>query len=183
MPKAEAAKMIYTERNCKMQRNDAVFHTGSSRLCFRDYVCDHRFPKNDLFHSKKQKEKQLRGWERNAGMLEEYREGSSVLNISKKYGLSRQRTYIILKREECLQSVLSSIPKKKVVMLDFGPFRWRTESCLENENLLHLPIEEFYQSQNARSLLRIPNFGRKSLHEITLCLKEEGYDIAKFILP
>ena len=161
--------MMYIERNYKMQRN---------------YVWDHRFPnEKDHFKSGEQKEKQLRIWKRNARILQEYREGSSALNLSKKYGLSLHWTKVILEREECLQSYLSSIPKEKVTMSDLGPFRFRTGRCLANENLLHLPIEEFYQSQNARSLLGIPNFGKKSLHEIALCLKQEGYDITRFTLP
>ena len=150
----------------------------------RDYVWDHRIPnEKDHFESEEQKEAQLRIWKRNAEMLQEYREGSSVLSLSEKHGLSVHWTKIVLKREERLQSALSSIPKKKVTVLAMGPFRVRTGGCLMNENLIHLPIEEFYKEQNAESLLRLPNFGRKSLHEIAVCLKQEGYDIAKFTLP
>jgi DNA-directed RNA polymerase alpha subunit len=135
----------------------------------RDYVWDHRI--------------QLRIWKRNAEMLQEHREGSSVLSLSEKHGLSVHWTKIVLKREERLQSALSSIPKKKVTVLDMGPFRVRTGGCLARENLIYLPIEEFYKEQNAESLLRLPLFGKKSLHEIAVCLKQEGYDIAKFTLP
>ncbi len=148
-----------------------------------DRVWDYRFPnEKDHYKSQKQKDKYLENWKRNATMLKEYKEGSSALDLSKKHSLSLNWTKAILKREKFLQSCLSSIPKEKVTVSDLGPFRWRTGRCLANENLTHLPIEEFYRSQNARSLLRIPNFGRKSLREIALCLKEEGYDISKFTL-
>jgi hypothetical protein len=150
----------------------------------RDYVWDHRFPnEKDHFKSEEQKKAQLRIWKRNEEMLQEYREGSSVLSLSEKHGLSVHWTKVILKREDRLQSALSSIPKKKVTVSDMGPFRWRTGSCLANENLIHMTIEEFYKTQNAKSLLMLPNFGTKSLHEIAVCLKQEGYDIAKFTLP
>lgn len=148
-----------------------------------DRVWDYRFPnEKDHYKSQKQKDKYLENWKRNATMLKEYKEGSSALDLSKKYSLSLNWTKAILKREELLQFYLSSIPKEKVIVSDLGPFRSRTGMCLANENLIHLPIEEFYRSQNAQSLLRIPNFGRKSLREIALCLKEEGYDISKFTL-
>jgi hypothetical protein len=169
-----------------------------------DYIWDHRFPnEKDHFKSEKQKKKQLQKWRRNETMLREYREGLSILDLSKKYGLSEHWTKLVLKREGRLQDVLSSIPSKKVTIADLGPFSWRTTRCLShgrrrcerkaaieafvareywtvNDNLLNLTIEEFYQSQNARSLLQLPNFGIKSLHEIALCLNREGYDIAKF---
>jgi DNA-directed RNA polymerase alpha subunit len=149
-----------------------------------DYVWDHRFPnEKDHFMSKEQKEKLLRIWKRNERMLQEHREGSSALDLSRKHGLSVNWTRLILKREKLLQQALSSAPKEKVTVSDIGPFRYRTRRCLENDNLLHMPIEEFYQSQNAQSLLRIPNFGKRSLHEIAMCLKQEGYDIARFTLP
>ena len=149
-----------------------------------DRVWDYRFPnEKDHFKSQKQKDKYLELWKRNATMLKKHKEGSSALKLSEEYGLSLPRTKVILAREERLQSCLSSVPKEKVTVSDLGPFRFRTGKCLKNENLLHLPIEEFYQSQNAQSLLKIPNFGKKSLHEIALCLKEEGYDISKFTLP
>lgn len=148
-----------------------------------DRVWDYRFPnEKDHYKSQKQKDKYLENWKRNATMLKEHKKGSSALDLSKKHSLSLNWTKAILKREKFLQSCLSSIPKEKVTVSDLGPFRWRTGRCLANENLTHLPIEEFYRSQNARSLLRIPNFGRKSLREIALCLKEEGYDISKFTL-
>jgi hypothetical protein len=147
-------------------------------------VWDHRFPnEKDHFKSQEQKDRQLGLWRRNAEMLQEYKGGSSALEVSKKHGLSLHWTKGLLEREELLQDYLSSIPEKKVIVSDLGPFRSRTGRCLSYENLLHLTIEEFYQSQNARSLLAIPNFGYKSLREIALCLKEEGYDIAKFTRP
>ena len=149
----------------------------------RDRVWDYRFPnEKDHFKSQKQKDECLGLWKRNATMLKKHKEGSSASKLSEEYGLSLNWTKAILKREELLQSYLSSIPKEKVTVSDLGPFRLRTGRCLENENLLHLPIEEFYRSQNAQSLLRIPNFGKKSLREIALCLNEEGYDISKFTL-
>ena len=147
-------------------------------------VWDHRFPnEKDHFKSQEQKDRQLGLRRRNAEMLQEYKGGSSALEVSKKHGLSLHWTKGLLEREELLQDYLSSIPEKKVTVSDLGPFRSRTGRCLSYANLLRLTIEEFYQSQNARSLLAIPNFGYKSLREIALCLKEEGYDIAKFTRP
>ena len=150
----------------------------------QEKVWDHRFPnEKDHFKSQKQKDQQLGLWKRNADMLQEYKGGSSALEVSKKHGLSLLWTKGLLEREELLQDYLSSIPEKKVTVSDLGPFRFRTGRCLSYANLLCLTIEEFYQSQNAQSLLVLPNFGYKSLHEIAMCLKEEGYDIAKFTLP
>jgi DNA-directed RNA polymerase alpha subunit len=151
---------------------------------YLDRVWDYRFPnEKDRFKSQKQKDKYIGLWKRNATMLKKHKEGSSALKLSKEYGLSLHWTKVVLAREDKLQNCLSNLPKEKVTVSDLGPFRFRTGRCLRNENLLHLPIEEFYRSQNARSLLGIPNFGVKSLREIALCLEEEGYDISKFTLP
>lgn len=135
---------------------------------------DYRYPREE------NKTKRLR---RNEYMFKAYKKGSSYEELSKKYKLSINWTRIILAREERLHVYLANLPEKKVVVSDMGPFSFRLLGCLTYGNLLHLTIEEFYQSQDAQSLLRIPNFGNKSLHEIALCLKREGYDITKFTRP
>ena len=107
-----------------------------------DRVWDYRFPnEKDHYKSQKQKDKQLGIWRRNARILQEYREGLSALNLSKKYGLSLHWTKVILAREERLQNYLSSIPKEKVTVSDFDmlipTFRlsWIIRDTFLNANL------------------------------------------------
>ena len=137
-------------------------------------VWDYRHPRE---------KNQTKRWRRNEYMFKAYKKGSSYEELSKKYNLSINWTRIIVAREKRLHVYLADLPDKKVVVSDMGPFSFRLLGCLTYENLIYLTIEEFYQSQDAQSLLRIPNFGNKSLHEIALCLKREGYDITKFTRP
>jgi hypothetical protein len=62
-------------------------------------VWDHRFPnEKDHFKSQEQKDRQLGLWRRNAEMLQEYKGGSSALEVSKKHGLSLHWTKGLLEK-------------------------------------------------------------------------------------
>lgn len=160
---------------------DILLSLKMSGAIATDYIWDHRFPdEKDRYKSKRQKDGQLQRWKRNGEILREHNEGLTVSDLSKKYGLSRQHTARIVDQERILQEVLSSIPSKKVTMRDLGPFLFRTRHVLLSEDLFHMPIEKFYQTQDAASLLERPLLGRKILREIALCLKSEGFDITKY---
>ena len=135
------------------------------------YVWDHRY----AIHTKGT-------LKRNEEMLEQYREGSSIAFLAEKYGLSKYWTKKVLAREVNLQDVLKNIPEKKVYMADLGPFLPSTGRCLAYSNLLYMTIEEFHRTQDAQSLLKLPNFSHKSLSHIVVALRSEGYDTSKYQL-
>jgi lambda repressor-like predicted transcriptional regulator len=150
-----------------------------------DYIWAHRFPDERDYSggcrkSKSQKDRQLQTWKRNDEILRGRNEGLTVSDLSKRYGLSRQYMYRIVDRERYLQEVLSSVPSKKVTMRDLGPFRRGARNLLLREDLFDLPIEKFYQTEDAASLRARPLCGRGVLREIAFCLKSEGFDITKY---
>jgi DNA-directed RNA polymerase subunit alpha len=51
------------------------------------------------------------------------------------------------------------------------PLMVRTENCLKAEGILRIST---LLKWNAEALLRIPNFGRKSLNDVKECLVEKG---------
>lgn len=105
-------------------------------------------------------------------------ERRTLKSIGDEYGLSRER----------IRGIAARIYRMKLAEKEMGP-RWsnpktmadicwsnvRIPNCFYNENAMDLPIEEFVKNFNYHRLMRIPNFGKKSIKEICEKLEDHGY--------
>jgi len=105
-------------------------------------------------------------------------EGRTLKSIGDEYGLSIERIRGIaariyrMKSAEKEMGLRWSNPK---TMADICWSNVRIPNCFYNENAMDLPIEEFIKNFNYHRLMRISNFGKKSIKEICEKLEEYGY--------
>ena len=71
-------------------------------------------------------------------------------------------------------------PEKKVRVSDMGPLSPYLRKFLMYRGWYDYPLDKFYEEHNASTLLSCPNFGIKSLAQITFHLEQAGYDVSKF---
>jgi len=71
-------------------------------------------------------------------------------------------------------------PEKKVRVSHMGPLSPRLRKFLMYHAWYDYPLDTFYEEHDASTLLSCPNFGLKSLGQITFHLEEAGYDVSKF---
>ena len=105
-------------------------------------------------------------------------EGRTLKSIGDEYGLSSERIRGItakICRMKFMEKEMGSRWSNPKIMNDIRWTNVRVINCLYNENAMELPIEEFIETFNFHKLMRIPNFGKKTMQEICEKLEEHGY--------
>jgi len=114
---------------------------------------------------------------RNELLYAEYRLGATAAELSAMYGIGKERVYQIINKQERIDAAEVAIteatpdgPVKNYAMA----LSVRALNCLSNEGIETLrQLEEYTEAE----LLRVPNFGRKSLNEIAALCKREGVQL------
>ncbi len=117
---------------------------------------------------------------RNAAIYREYVAGkSSAAAIGRKYGISGGMVSIIanrlIRRKQAAERAKGATPDGPIDAYELGyDLGVRAVNCLKNENITTLrQLEEYTEYE----LLRVPNFGRKSLNDIVALCKREGVQL------
>ena len=92
-------------------------------------------------------------------------------------GLSLLKCYEQLQKKDDPEQVLDEFEKKfRAITLKDLDFTLRTQNCLKSENLTDAySIGKMFQRDCGRSMLAIPNLGKKSIKEIEFVLHEIGF--------
>lgn len=112
---------------------------------------------------------------RNEAIYKAAQRGESWAEIGRKFGICRERVrQIVLKQRrlaEHAEATKGATPDGPIQNYTMSA---RAANCLKNENIVTLrQLEEYTEAE----LLRVPNFGRKSLEEIVKLCKREGIQL------
>jgi predicted DNA-binding helix-hairpin-helix protein len=82
----------------------------------------------------------------------------------------------VIIRHVCDEMKRANLPMRQKLVSDLGPLSVRLHNCLHNEKLLQVDL---LLEKRPSELLRVPNFGRKSLRELVLLLEQHGLSLSK----
>ena len=111
-------------------------------------------------------------------------EGRTLKSIGDEYGLSSERIRGITARVYRMKFLEKEMGSRWLNPKIMGDIQWssvRIINSLTNEGAIEMSIEEFIKTFNFHRLMRVPNFGKKSMQELCRKLEEHGYkDIDHF---
>lgn len=111
-------------------------------------------------------------------------EGRTLKSIGDEYGLSSERIRGITARVYRMKFLEKEMGSRWLNPKIMGDIQWssvRIINSLTNEGAIEMSIEEFIKTFNFHRLMRVPNFGKKSMQEVCEKLEQHGYkDIDHF---